>query len=386
MIYYVQQGELPQKKHVTFHDPHDDKKLLWEELVGGSGFYGFHSTKYHHYLPTAVENIINLEHDSVVWEKDLPLQNLHFDALAQNKGDFLGSMSTFLGNEDILLHVSTPTKNQDYFYKNTHHHELFFIHEGCGTLCTEYGELKFSEGDYLYIPKATIYQFNFLNSVNRLLWIETTQCLRIPDEFVNCHGQLLEHAPYSERDFRHPILKKAFREKGEFTLRIRSKGQITQYTLPHHPFDVEGWDGYLFPFAFQVDDYCPIVGKLHQPPSVHKMFENNHMMITNFVPRLLDFHNNAIPVPYYHSNIDCEEILYYVKGNFMSRKGIEEGSITLHPSGVPHGPQPGVVENSLNKKEVNELAIMIDTYKPVYLSRTANEKRYTNYYKSWLST
>ncbi len=383
MIFYQRQGQLPQKKHTVFREP-TSQGLLWEELSGEQGFEGRHCTKYHHHLPPQVERIEALEDQPIHWQKQLPLQAIHFNTLKTRTGDFIETKQCYLGNEHLNISVLTPSKNSECFYKNASQHQLYFVHEGAGTLKSEYGDLGFGSGDYLWVPKACIIRFDFKAGDQRLLLIESSASFRIPQEFCNGHGQLLENAPYSERDFRTPQLQAPETSGGPQQLLIQSAERWVRYRLPHHPFDLHGWDGYLYPIAFNIDSYSPIVGEVHQPPSVHKVLENEHFMITNFVPRLLDFHKDAIPVPYYHSNIDSEEVLYYVHGNFMSRKGIDEGSITLHPSGIPHGPQPGVVEASLDKKDVSECAIMIDAYEPLQLSQAAYGIMDPNYTRSWL--
>ena len=383
MIFYQRQGRLPPKKHTVFKDE-TSGGFLWEELVGEQGFGGRHSTKYHHHLPPQVEAIESRPSSAVEWQNELPLQALHFNTFSRRQGDFIDTKLCYLGNDKVSISVLTPSKNSSGFYKNAAQHQLYFVHQGGGTLRTEYGELQFAAGDYLWVPKACIIRFEFEPQPQRLLLIESKSSFQIPKEFCNDHGQLLENAPYSERDFRTPQLQSAQTEREPQQLLIQCGDKWVQYQLPHHPFDLEGWDGYLYPIAFNIERYSPIVGEVHQPPSVHKVLENEHFMITNFVPRLLDFHKDAIPVPYYHSNIDSEEVLYYVHGNFMSRRGIDEGSITLHPSGIPHGPQPGVVEASLDKKDVSECAIMIDAYQPLFCSKAACEIMDPNYLRSWL--
>lgn len=378
MIRYCQQGELPQKKHIQNVK---DGCHLWEEMVSTSGFKGIYSTKYHRNYPPAIEDIqeVKLNNDKLV--KDTILSPIHILPKQGLSGDFISSRCLLLKNDDLSVSMLHPNTNLNGVYKNAHASELYFIHKGHGIIKTEYGVLNFKEGDYIYIPKTIIYTFDLKSKENKWLLLESRSALTIPQEFKNDSGQILDHAPYSERDFKLPVLRSENDDK--VPLYIKTQEKLLCYEIPHHPFDVIAWDGYFYPIVFSIYDYSPIVGKLHQPPSVHKVFENENCMITNFVPRLCDFHSEAIPIPYFHSNIDCEEILYYFKGEFMSRKGIREGSITLHPSGIPHGPQPGKIEASLGLKEVDEYAVMIDTFNPVYMTEKAIDWSDRDYFKSW---
>jgi len=383
MIAYHKEGNVSTKKHTAFYDE-TTKKLYREELFGSCGFEGIYSIKYHQNIPPAVTESIVLDTINCHWEKDMPLQAMHFKTHMVNDGDILSSKISYCGNDRVTISIVTPTKNQDYYYKNAGCNECYYVHEGHGCLYSEFGEISFKEGDYIFIPKSMIYKLLFNSKKNKLLLIESVAHFRIPNEFKNNQGQILEHAPYSERDFKTPTLKEPYIEESNVKVIVKKNNKLTQLTLQHSPFDLVGWDGYLYPCVFNINDYSPIVGKIHQPPSVHKVIECDDFMVTNFVPRLLDYHQNAIPIPYYHSNIDCDEILYYLKGNFMSRNGIEEGSITLHPSGIPHGPQPGKIEASLGAKEVNEYAIMIDVYREVFISPQARSQLDKNYFKSWV--
>lgn len=383
MIRYHHLGELPEKKHTAFKGQNGE--FYWEQLFSTEGFAGVYSTKYHMHLPTSVEAIRELAYAPEV-KADVPLQAIHFKTNQGGRGNYIQGRQVMLFNEFLKFSVCQPSEKSELFFKNAHAHELFFVHEGEGVLESEYGKLKFRPGDYVVIPKGTIYQFQYRHlKKNRLILIESKSPFQLPAEFKNEYGQILEHAPYCERDFRLPEFMEAKNEKGLFELVIQNRDRQVLYELDHHPFDVVGWDGYVYPFAFNIADYAPHVGKLHLPPSVHKVFENENFMVTNFVPRLMDFHDQAIPVPYYHFNCDCDEILYYMKGDFMSRKGIGEGSVTLHPMGIPHGPQPGKIENSLGMKEVDEWAVMIDVFSSIYLTEQSKKALDQNYFKSWSS-
>jgi homogentisate 1,2-dioxygenase len=279
----------------------------------------------------------------------------------------------------------SPVKNVDFFYKNGMADEIIFVHQGRGTLESMFGRLDFSEGDYIIIPRGIIHRMIFESENNRLLVIESRGPVRTPKRYRNNHGQLLEHAPFCERDFKTPTFIDPVNKVGEFKIFLRLENGSQPYFLAHHPFDLVGWDGYYYPWIFNINDFMPITGKIHQPPPVHQTFESHGYVICSFVPRLFDYHDQAIPAPYAHSNVESDEILYYVSGNFMSRRGISEGSVTLHPMGLPHGPQPGLYEDSIGKKKTDELAVMLDTFRPLQLTNTAMQVDDDQYPFSWLS-
>lgn len=398
MAFYCQRGKIPQKKHTTFYqegksksDKPKDGDLYREELFSTKGFSGIYSTKYHINMPTQVLKIEELKSlEALDWE-DAPLTYYHFKTDAKDsKGCFIGSRELFLRNNDCIISTAKPTENTDHFYRNAYHHELIFVHYGSGVLSSEYGELKFKDGDYLCVPKGTTYQMIFDSfDKNKLLIIESKNPFEIPAHFRNEYGQLLEHAPYSERDFRAPELTEAIDKKASdsqnFSLILKADNKLFNYQLANHPYDVVGWDGYLYPTAFNIKDYQPIVGQIHLPPPVHIVYWTQAFVVCNFVPRLFDFHPEAVPAPYFHSNVDSDEILYYAHGNFMSRSGIEEGSITLHPGGVPHGPQPGKTEASVGVEKVYEYAVMIDTFSPIKPTLNVQQTMEKDYSQSWLN-
>jgi homogentisate 1,2-dioxygenase len=385
MAFYVRLGKVPPKRHTTFYKD-DGKSLYREELFSTKGFSGIYSNKYHLYMPPQVEQVkeLNLLKDNE-WP-DAPLQYYHFmtDNLT-SQGDFLSARNEFMKNEHITVSTAKVTEDTDLFYRNSYAHEIVFVHHGKGEMLSEYGSLPFEEWDYIVIPKGTTYQmkFNSLDNV-KLLIIESDTPYDIPRHFRNEYGQLAEDAPYYERDFKPPQYTEPVDQLGEFTLILKVSNRYFEYTLPHHPFDVVGWDGFLYPYTFNLKEYAPKVGKIHLPPPTHLMFVTQHFVICNFVPRLYDFHPDAIPAPYYHSNVDSDEVLYYVYGDFMSRTGVREGSVTLHPMGIPHGPQPGKTEASIGKKETDEYAIMIDTFSPLKVTRNVKETMVEDYHHSWL--
>jgi homogentisate 1,2-dioxygenase len=299
--------------------------------------------------------------------------------------DYLKSRKPVLINSDLHISLAAPKKSMtDYFYKNSQADELIFVHVGSGTLKTGYGKIKFEYGDYIVIPRGTIYQLEFNDENNRLFIIESFTPIVTPKRYRNQVGQLLEHSPFCERDMKLPQDLETFDEHGDFKVLIKKQGLIYPYTYSTHPFDFVGWDGFCYPWAISIHDFEPITGRVHQPPPVHQMFEAHNFVVCSFVPRMYDYHPNAIPAPYNHSNIDSDEVLYYVDGDFMSRKSVEKGQITLHPGGIPHGPHPGTVEKSIGKPSTEELAVMVDPFRPLMLTEDAVAIEDPDYYASWL--
>lgn len=391
MPFYQQHGKVPAQRHTAFYK-NDGKSLYREELFSTKGFSGIYSLLYHCNMPTQVLEIKELpKAKSVDWE-DAPLQYYHFfSEEKKTDGNFINSRNCFLENSHCRISTANVSQDTENFFRNAYHHEMIFVHHGQGSLFSEYGDLKFKAGDYLIIPKGCTYQIKFEQFENNKLFItESNTPFDIPKHFRNEYGQLLEHAPYYERDFRapeymDPIDKQGDLDKNKITLILKANDKFYEYSLANHPFDVAGWDGFVYPYAFNIKDYAPIVGKLHMPPPVHLVFTTQHFVVCNFVPRLFDFHPQAIPAPYFHSNVDSDEVLYYVEGNFMSRSGIKEGSITMHPGGIPHGPQPGKTEASIGRKEVYEYAVMIDTFSPLKPTLNVKETMVNEYPQSWLS-
>jgi homogentisate 1,2-dioxygenase len=302
-----------------------------------------------------------------------------------SEADYIKSRKVLLMNHDIQIGVSAPKQSMhDYFFKNADGDEVLFIHEGEGYLETIYGRIDFEYGDYLVIPRGTIYKLHFSSSNNRIFFVESPSPVYPPKRYQNSMGQLLEHSPYCERDIKLPHGLQTHDEKGEFQVMIKKQGNIWPYTYATHPFDAIGWDGFLYPFGFSIHNYEPITGRLHMPPPIHQTFEGKGYVICSFVPRLYDYHPLSVPAPYNHSNVDSDEILYYVDGDFMSRKHVERGMITLHPKGIPHGPHPGTVEKSLGQKETRELAVMIDPFSPLMITEEALKLEDPAYWKSWV--
>jgi homogentisate 1,2-dioxygenase len=385
MAFYVKSGKVPPKRHTTFYKD-DGKSLYREELFGTKGFSGIYSNKYHLYMPPQVEALKELNFEKSNDWPDAPLQYYHFMTdKKHSEGNFFNARNEFLKNEHCVISTAKVTEDTEIFYRNSFAHEIVFVHYGKGEMKSEYGSLPFEEGDYIVIPKGTTYQLKFDSYTNNKLFIiESDTPYDIPRHFRNEYGQLTEEAPYYERDFHPPQYVEPVDQLGEFTLILKVANRYFQYTLPHHPFDVVGWDGFLYPYTFNIKEYAPKVGKIHLPPPTHLVFTTDHFVICNFVPRLYDFHPDAIPAPYYHSNVDSDEVLYYVAGDFMSRTGVQEGSITLHPMGIPHGPQPGRTEASIGKKEADEYAIMIDTFSPLKVTKNVRESMVEDYHYSWL--
>jgi len=341
---------------------------------------------YHEHPPTMVKEVLESVDVAprVAVEKNMKAYLLEgFKVPATD--DYLSSRTPVLTNSDLTISLAAPRKSMvDYFYKNAQHDEMVFVHEGTGTLYTQMGALTFGPGDYLLIPRGMIQQFHFDTEANRLFIVESASPIYTPKRYRNWFGQLLEHSPYCERDLRTPDHVPAINELGDFTIKVKKQDMMHNYIYASHPFDVVGWDGYNFPYAFNIKDFEPITGRVHQPPPVHQTFETNAFVVCSFVPRLYDYHPQAIPAPYNHSNIDSDEVLYYVDGDFMSRNNIERGHITLHPAGIPHGPHPGTYEGSIGKKGTEEYAVMVDTFKPLKVTEQAIALSDGKYHKSWL--
>jgi homogentisate 1,2-dioxygenase len=386
MSYYHRLGNIPPKRHTQFRKP--DGSLYSEEVVGSEGFHGVYSILYHNNAPTQVKRVgapIRYQVKRVSQENNPLLQtHLKTSNIGTTGEDFLDARKMLLVNDDVAIGVCNPTgKKMDYFYKNGESDEVLFVHEGSGTLYSQFGILPFKEGDYVVIPRTTIYKVEFNQGPVRLLIIESASPVETVKRYRNDLGQLLEHSPYCERDL-HPPRELAYEEgQAEYLIKIKKQGFLHQYYYDFSPLNIVGWDGFLYPYTFSIHDFEPITGRIHQPPPVHQTFQARNYVICSFVPRLFDYHPLAIPAPYNHSNIDSDEVLYYVEGNFMSRKGIDRGSFTLHPGGLPHGPHPGTVEASIGAKETHELAVMIDTFRPLHLTEDAMQFVDENYPLSW---
>jgi len=384
MPHYHKLGQIPSKRHVQFRKPNGE--LYAEQLVSTEGFSDFYSLTYHCYPPTMVQSVDEPYSvaPEIAVEKNLLSRSFYgFDVKPQD--DYLKSRVPVLVNNDVHISLAAPQKSMvGYFFKNSGADEMIFVHRGEGTLKCMYGNIDFSYGDHLIIPRGIIYQIDFKTDDNRLFIVESFTPIRFPKRYVNRAGQLLEHAPFCERDIRKPLNLETHDEKGDFLVMIKRDDMIYPYHYASHPFDLIGWDGYHYPYALSIHDFEPITGRIHQPPPVHQTFETNAFVTCAFVPRLYDYHPLSIPTPYNHSNVDADEVLYYVDGDFMSRNNIQKGQITLHPIGIPHGPHPGAVERSIGKKDTQELAVMVDTFKPLKLTKAALGLEDKEYFKSWL--
>lgn len=384
MPIYHTLGKIPHKRHTAFRKA--DGSLYYEQLFGTEGFSGMSALLYHEHRPTQVKKADeprNIKPEVAV-EHNLKAYRLE-GFQVEPKDDYLESRTPVLVNQDCYIELAAPRKSMtDYFYKNVDADEVVFIHKGEGTMHTLMGDIDFAYGDYIVVPRGIIYQMEFKSEENRLLIVQSFSPVYTPKRYRNNFGQFMEHSPFCERDFRRPEYVAPKDQEGEFLIKIKKQDILHGFTYATHPFDVVGWDGYNYPYAFSIHDFEPITGRVHLPPPIHQTFEAANFVICSFCPRLYDYHPEAIPAPYNHSNIDSDEVLYYVDGDFMSRNDIEAGHITIHPAGVPHGPHPGAAERSIGKKETEELAVMIDTFKPLKLTKQAMGIADDTYWKSWV--
>ncbi|MCZ2130875.1 MAG: homogentisate 1,2-dioxygenase [Bacteroidia bacterium] len=384
MPFYQRIGQVPPKRHTQFRKP--DGSLYAEELISTEGFSSIYSIVYHNYPPTMIKQIgksIDISPKYVTTDNITPRCLQGFNV--QPKDDYLESRVVLFGNNDVNVAVAAPKKSMtDYFFKNSEGDEIIFVHRGSGTMKSIYGELQFKYGDYIVVPRGTIYQMHFNDEDNRLLITQSFSPVTFPRRYTNNQGQLLEHSPFCERDIKTPQNLKTYDEHGDFLVKVRKTGYQYDFVYATHPFDAIGWDGLVYPYIFSIHDYEPITGRVHMPPPIHQQFEGHNFVICSFVPRMYDYHPLAIPAPYHHSNVDSDEVLYYVDGEFMSRKHVDKGMFTIHPKGIPHGPHPGTLEKSIGQKETRELAVMIDTFNASYLTQAALDVEDNQYYRSWL--
>ena len=385
MTFYYKLGNIPPKRHTQFRQP--DGSLYQEEVMGIHGFAGIQSILYHLNPPTAVRQIEVVEKTEIPYEDEAALRPRHLvTADIEAGGDLISGRVPMMGNSDVVLYMARPTEAMPYWYKFAHGDDVIFVHDGTGVLETQFGLLRYRPGDYLVIPTGVIWRLlPDAGVAQRMLMIESYGHVVPPKRYLNNYGQFLEHSPFCERDIRTPEELITHDEKGEFELRVKARGNLTRFIYGHHPLDVVGWDGHLWPFAFNIADFEPITGRVHQPPPVHQTFDGPGFVICSFVPRLFDYHPLAIPAPYAHSNVDSDEVLYYVEGDFMSRKGVERGSFTVHPNGIPHGPHPGKYEGSIGKEKTDEYAVMVDTFRPLRLTKYALPLEDEGYAFSWLA-
>ncbi len=384
MTYYYKLGTIPPKRHTQFRQP--DGSLYQEEVMGIHGFAGIQSILYHINPPTAVRQLEVVEKIEIPYEEQGALRPRHLlTADVEAGGDVINGRVPLMGNNDVVLYLARPTEAMPYWYKFAHGDDVIFVHDGTGVLESQFGLLRYRPGDYLVIPTGVIWRIiPDVGVEQRMLLIESYGHVVPPKRYLNNYGQFLEHSPYCERDIRTPEELITHDQKGEFEVRVKARGNLTRFIYGHHPLDVVGWDGHLWPFAFNIADFEPITGRVHQPPPVHQTFDGPGFVVCSFVPRLFDYHPLAIPAPYAHSNVDSDEVLYYVEGDFMSRKGVERGSFTVHPNGIPHGPHPGKYEGSIGKEKTEEYAVMVDTFRPLRLTKYALEVEDEGYPFSWV--
>lgn len=382
-MYYYKLGQVPHKRHTQFRKPNGG--LYSEQLFSTEGFSNDYSLLYHCHPPTAITGAEPPVDVAPKVAEAKMLKHRCFEGFALPPGgDYLSARVPVLVNNDVHLSLAAPTSGmQGQFFKNADADEVIFVHEGSGRLLTPYGKVPFAYGDYVVVPRGTIYQIAFDTEHNRLFIVESFSPVVPPKRYLSKYGQLLEHSPYCERDIRPPVDLETHDEQGDFLIKIKKKSMLYGLHYAHHPFDVVGWDGCCYPYALSIHDFEPITGRVHQPPPVHQTFDAHNFVICSFVPRLYDYHPQAIPAPYNHSNIDSDEVLYYVDGDFMSRKNVTRGMITLHPAGIPHGPHPGAVEKSIGARETAELAVMVDTFHPLQITEQALHIENTHYLMSW---
>lgn len=381
---YHKMGLVPPKRHTIHEKP--EGGIYYEQLFGTEGFHGLSSLLYHTHRPTMISSYgqtIDLKPKAAI-ENNIKSRMLEGFNI-KSKDDYLKARTPVLFNDDVQIDIASPKKGTiNYFYKNSDSDEILFIQKGSGILKTLFGELKFNYADYLVIPRGTIYKIEFETSDNKLLVIESKSPIVTPKRYRNEFGQLLEHSPFCERDIKLPENLVSHDSFGDYLIKVKKEKKLHEIYYASHPFDVVGWDGYCYPYIFSALNFEPITGRIHQPPPVHQTFEGNNFVICTFAPRLYDYHPKSIPAPYNHSNIDSDEVLYYVDGDFMSRNHVEHGFMSLHPGGIPHGPHPGAYERSIGQKQTSELAVMIDTFKPLKVTQAALDIELKDYWKSWL--
>ena len=382
MPFYQTRGEVPTKRHTQFRD--DTGNLYWEELISREGFSHMYTNVYHVHPPTGVEAVGELKKYNLKAVDQTHRHHHIRTANVESDGDAISSRIPLFFNSDVVISKAHVKESMKSLYRNGNADEVLFIHTGSGIFKSNFGNMALTAGDYLVIPRGVIWQIDVKEDM-RILVTESSSPIETPTRYRNKFGQLLEHSPFSERDIRTPDFVGPV-DDSPMDVEVKLRHGIQTYGYQHHPFDIVGWDGYYFPYIFNINDFMPITGKIHQPPPVHQTFQANGFVICSFVPRPFDYHDQSVPAPYAHSNVDSDEIIYYVEGNFMSRKGIDEQSISYHPMGLPHGPQPGKIEESLGAKETNELAVMIDTFKPLNMTEAALNVDDEDYPYSWIES
>jgi homogentisate 1,2-dioxygenase len=385
MPIYHTLGQIPRKRHTAFRKP--DGGLYAEELMGHEGFTGTSSLLYHVHPPTTVKSARRLREIKYEPDGDRALRHRHFlTSQVKPGGSPTLDRTPLLFNQDVAMLYVEPDEQDAHFYKNGQGDEIVYVSKGAGVLESVFGDMPYREGDYLIIHRGVLHRFklDIAAGPTKFLIFESRGHVRWPKRYRNEFGQLIEGAPYSERDIRQPTELRTIDQRGDFRILVKQYDGLNEIILDHHPFDVVGWDGYFYPWAFNIHDFEPIVGRVHQPPPVHQTFQGDGFVVCSFCPRPFDFDPNAVPAPYNHSNVDSDEVLYYASSEFMSRKGIEFGSVTHHPDGIPHGPHPGRAEASLGAKYTNELAVMMDSFRPLHVAKAALAIEDPNYHRSWI--
>jgi len=380
-MFYIKEGNIPKKRHTQHRDK--DGVLFFEEHISREGFSSIYSNVYHHKMPTEIKNIGDFNSIKPTYDSGKHKNRHYFTKKMSSSGDAISSRELLLFNNDLSIYKSFINNNMNYLYRNSHFDELIYIQSGKASFLSNFGFLNLIPGDYLVIPKGVIWKIDVEENLSCLL-VESSSPIEVPGKYTNRFGQFMEHSPFCERDIVTPTFQDPILESN-IELKIRLEGGIQDYTLRNHPFDIVGWDGFYYPWKLNINDFEPITGSIHQPPPVHQTFQGNGFVICSFVSRLFDFHPDAIPAPYPHSNVDSDEVIFYSMGDFMSRNGIEEESITLHPAGITHGPHPGKYEGSIGKEKTKELAVMIDTFRPLKRSKNLGKIEDKNYSMSWNS-
>jgi homogentisate 1,2-dioxygenase len=387
---YVSQGEVPAKRHSQVWregngNGSGDRRLLVEEVLGYEGFSGNESILYRLHSPCRLDEVggfTPLERDE--WVPDTHVHRLADSRRVAAGGDPLGGRRLLMFNGDLEVSVCRPQSPMNGFYRNGEGDEVVYVHRGSGVVKTMFGSLPFRQHDYVVIPRGTTHRWEQDETAEQH-WIcfHTPGEIETPNRYRNRYGQLLEHAPYSQRDFHPPTELETVDESGSYEVVLRVRDGLQRYLLDRHPFDVVGWDGYVYPYTFNALDFEPRAGRFHLPPPVHQTFQGPNFVICTFAPRMLDWDETAVPLPYHHSNIQSEEVMFYAEGDYAARRGVDIGCLTLHPSGLPHGPQPGTVEKALGAKRTNELAVMWDTFRPLRLTTLWQEIDDPSYAYSW---
>jgi homogentisate 1,2-dioxygenase len=381
MTMYQRHGRVPRKRHTQLWH---DGKLLTEEVIGLKGFDGASSILYHLNTPCRVREVgafAPIARDE--WVPDSHAHRLLDTWEVEPEGDPITGRRLLMFNDDVEIAFCRPDTQMEGFYRDGEGDEVVFVHEGSGTVETILGDVAYAPGDYIVVPRGITYRFVMDDTPQRHLVFTSPGLIEIPARYRNEYGQLLEHAPFYNRDLHPPSELRTHDERGEFEVTVRVRDGLQRYVLDYHPFDVVGWDGYLYPWTFSIHDFEPIAKEVHAPPPVHQTFAGRNFVICSFCPRPLDWHPESVPIPYNHANLNSEEMIYYVSGEFGSRKGIDVGSVTLHPSGIPHGPQPGLAEKSLGAERTEELAVMCDTFHPLRYTTFARELNKPAYKYSW---